>query len=119
MSCATIIRVAMRAVQQQSKAAPLQTRCALLFPPQTLPLGGLSFQLCGHGMGRAAFAAGRVILVKDTTLRCFVESRSKYTQLGFDFALISSGNRRIQLFLLRFDSGEYRLVLQGTSTGLP
>jgi hypothetical protein len=119
MSCATIIRVAMRAVQQQSKAAPLQTRCALLFPPQMQPLGGLSFQLCGHGMGRAALAAGRVILVKDTTLRCFVESRSIYTQLGFYFALVSSGNRRIQLFLLRFDSGEYRLVLQGTSTGLP
>jgi hypothetical protein len=106
MSCATIIRVAMRAVQQQSKAAPLQTRCALLFPPQMQPLGGLSFQLC-HGMVRAALAAGRVILVKDTTLRCFVESRSIYTQLGFDFALVSSGNRRIQLFLLRFDSGEY------------
>ena len=107
MSCATIIRVAMRAVQQQSKAAPLQTRCALLFPPQMQPLGGLSFELCGHGMGRAAFAAGRVILVKDTTLCCFVESRSIHTQLGFYFALVSFGNRRIQLFLLRFDSGEY------------
>jgi hypothetical protein len=71
------------------------------------PLRGLSFQLRGHGMARAALAASRVILVEDTTLRCFVESRSKYTQLSFDFALISSGNRRIQLFLLRFDSGEY------------
>jgi len=58
-------------------------------------------------MGRAALAAGRVILVNGTTLRCFVESRSKYTQLGFDFALIPSSDRRIQLFLLRFDSGEY------------
>jgi hypothetical protein len=106
MSCATIIRVAMRAVQQQSKAAPLQARCALLFPRQMQPLR-LSFQLHGHGVGRAALAAGRVVLVKDTTLRCFVESRSIYTQLGFYFALVSSGNRRIQLFLLRFDSGEY------------
>ena len=70
-------------------------------------LRGLSFQLRGHGMGRAALAAGCVIFVKDTTLRCFVESGSKYAQLGFDFALISSGNRRTQLFLLRFDSSEY------------
>jgi hypothetical protein len=107
MSCATIVRVAMRAVQKQSKTAPLQARCALLFPRQMQPLGGLSFQLRGHGMRHAALAAGCVILVKDTTLRCFVESRSIYTQLGFDFALVSFGNRRIQLFLLRFDSGEY------------
>ena len=51
-------------------------------------------------MGRAALAARRVILVKDTTLCCFVEPRSIDTQLGFYFALVSSGNRRIQLFLL-------------------
>ena len=73
----------------------------------TAPLRGLSFQLSGHGVGHTAFAAGRVILVNDTTLRSFVESRSIYSQLGLDFALISSRNRRIQLFLLRFDAGEY------------
>ena len=64
-----------------------------------------SFQLSGHGMGRAAFAARCVILVNDATLGCLVQSGSKYSQFGFDFALISSGDRRIQLFLLRFNSG--------------
>ena len=56
-------------------------------------------------MGRAALAAGREILVNDATLRCLVESRSIYSQFCFDFALIASGNRRTQLFLLRFNSG--------------
>ena len=70
-------------------------------------------------MGRAALAATRVILVNDATLRCLVESGRKYSQFGFDFALISPGNRRIQLFLLRFNSGEHGLVLVGTSSGLP
>jgi len=57
-------------------------------------------------MGRAALAAGCEILVNDTTFRCLVESRSKYSQFGFDFALISSSYRRIQLFVLRFNSSE-------------
>jgi hypothetical protein len=102
---ATILCVVLLAVQQRSKAAPLQGASRLLFPRQTQPPRALRFQLSGHGMGRAAFAARCVILVNDATLGCLVQSGSKYSQFGFDFALISSGDRRIQLFLLRFNSG--------------
>jgi hypothetical protein len=104
----------LRATQRFEKTRVLLRTVESGSPPDGNPgryiycaLRGLSFQLRGHGMARATLAASRVILVEDTTLRCLVESRSKYIQLGFDFALISSGNRRIQLFLLRFDSGEY------------
>ena len=54
----------------------------------------------------AAFPASSVILVNDATLRGLVETGSKYSQFSFDFALISCGDRRTQLFLLRLDSSE-------------
>src|ERR1700719_1562988 len=67
---------------------------------------GLSFQLRGHRMACTALTMGCEILVHYSTLSGLVESRRKCGRFGLNFGLISSGNHRIQLFLLRFNSRE-------------
>ena len=62
-------------------------------------------------MGRAALFATRKILVEDSTFSGLIEAGGKHSQLGFDFALLSSGDGSIQFLLLRFDSGDNGLVL--------
>jgi hypothetical protein len=58
-------------------------------------------------MDRTALPTACEILVDDATLSGFVQAGRKYCEFRFDFALISRGNRSIQILMLRFDSGEH------------